>query len=202
MPAPTKSDIVNIAAVHLGEDTFVDPFTDDDPTAEVLSFKYDFSRREVLRSHTWSCAKIDVSLSADGTAPTHTWARRFLVPQESLRVVNVNNTDLDDLYFREFEIKGQYIHTDEAAPLKITYIRDEEDTSVFDPILVEGIALHLAASTCISITDDKALAQGLMQSYEAKIEEAKFIDSMQRRRPVDNQYRYSTWDCVHSGGEA
>lgn len=200
MPAPTKSDIINQASHHLGEEIFVDPLTDTSPTAETLRFQYDFSRRSALRSHTWSCAKTDVSLSADATAPTHTWARRFLVPQESIRVVNVNNTDLDNLYYREFEIKGQYIHTDESAPLKITYIKDEEDTSLFDALLVEAIAYHISFSACVGITDDKGLAQFLEAKYKDIIKEAKFIDSTHTRRPVDNAFEYSNWNTAHYGG--
>jgi hypothetical protein len=199
--AVTSNDICNLAATHLGERRFADVFTDTNPTAELLSFRYDFSRREVLRSHTWGAAKVDVSLSADATAPTHTWARSFTVPQESLRLVNIGNTDLEDLYYREWELKGQAIHTNLSAPLKITYIKDEEDTSKFDALLVESIALHLAASCCVAITDDKGLAEGLFKLYESKVEEAKFTDSLQRRRPVDNAYQSSVWDSIRSGGE-
>ena len=155
----------------------------------------------MLRSHTWGCAKKDVSLSEDATAPEHTWSKRFLVPQESLRLVNIANTDLNDLHYKEYELKGQYIHTDLAAPLKITYIRDEDDTSLFDSMLTESIALHLAASCSIAITDDKGLSQGLFNLYDKKVEEAKFTDSLQRRRPVDNMYTYSAWDSLHQGGE-
>jgi|TARA_R100001463_G_scaffold122188_4_gene178602 hypothetical protein len=199
--AVTKTDIVNLASTHLGERRYTDPFTDTSPTAELLSFRYDFSRKEVLRSHTWGCAKKDVSLSEDATAPEHTWSKRFLVPQESLRLVNIANTDLNDLHYKEYELKGQYIHTDLAAPLKITYIRDEDDTSLFDSMLTESIALHLAASCSIAITDDKGLSQGLFNLYDKKVEEAKFTDSLQRRRPVDNMYTYSAWDSLHQGGE-
>jgi len=199
--AVTKTDIVNLASTHLGERRYTDPFTDTSPTAELLSFRYDFSRKEVLRSHTWGCAKKDVSLSEDATAPEHTWSKRFLVPQESLRLVNIANTDLNDLHYKEYELKGQYIHTDLAAPLKITYIRDEDDTSLFDSMLTESIALHLAASCSIAITDDKGLSQGLFNLYDKKVEEAKFTDSLQRRRPVDNMYTYSAWDSLHNGGE-
>lgn len=199
--AVTKTDIVNLASTHLGEKRYTDPFTDTSPTAELLSFRYDFSRKEVLRSHTWGCAKKDVSLSEDATAPEHTWSKRFLVPQESLRLVNIANTDLNDLHYKEYELKGQYIHTDLAAPLKITYIRDEDDTSLFDSMLTESIALHLAASCSIAITDDKGLSQGLFNLYDKKVEEAKFTDSLQRRRPVDNMYTYSAWDSLHQGGE-
>ena len=67
--AVTKTDIVNLAATHLGERRYTDPFTDTSPTAELLSFRYDFSRKEVLRSHTWGCAKKDTSLSEDETNP-------------------------------------------------------------------------------------------------------------------------------------
>jgi hypothetical protein len=199
--AVTKTDIVNLASTHLGERRYTDPFTDTSPTAELLSFRYDFSRKEVLRSHTWGCAKKDVSLSEDATAPEHTWSKRFLVPQESLRLVNIANTDLNDLHYKEYELKGQYIHTDLAAPLKITYIRDEDDTSLFDSMLTESISLHLAASCSMAITDDKGLSQGLFNLYDRKVEEAKFIDSLQRRRPVDNMYTYSAWDSLHNGGE-
>lgn len=199
--AVTKTDIVNLASTHLGERRYTDPFTDTSPTAELLSFRYDFSRKEVLRSHTWGCAKKDVSLSEDATAPEHTWSKRFLVPQESLRLVNIANTDLNDLHYKEYELKAQYIHTDLAAPLKITYIRDEDDTSLFDSMLTESIALHLAASCSIAITDDKGLSQGLFNLYDKKVEEAKFTDSLQRRRPVDNMYTYSAWDSLHQGGE-
>lgn len=199
--AVTKTDIVNLASTHLGERRYTDPFTDTSPTAELLSFRYDFSRKEVLRSHTWGCAKKDVSLSEDATAPEHTWSKRFLVPQESLRLVNIANTDLNDLHYKEYELKGQYIHTDLAAPLKITYIRNEDDTSLFDSMLTESISLHLAASCSMAITDDKGLSQGLFNLYDRKVEEAKFIDSLQRRRPVDNMYTYSAWDSLYNGGE-
>jgi len=199
--AVTSNDICNLAATHLGERRFADIFTDTNPTAELLSFRYDFSRREVLRSHTWGAAKVDISLSADATAPTHTWARRFLVPQDSLRLVNIGNTDLEDLHYREWELKGQAIHTDLTAPLKITYIQDITDTSLFDALLVESIALHLASTCATAITDDKGLAEGLYSLYERKVEEAKFTDSLQRRRPVDNMYSSSVWDSIHSGGE-
>lgn len=200
--AVTSTDIVNLAATHLGERRYADPFTDTSPTAELLSFRYDFSRREVLRSHTWGAAKVDISLSADATAPTHTWARRFLVPQDSLRLVNIGNTDLEDLHYREWELKGQYIHTDLTAPLKITYIQDITDTSLFDALLVESIVLHLASTCATAITDDKGLAEGLYSLYERKVEEAKFTDSLQRRRPVDNQFQYSVWDGIHSGADS
>lgn len=200
--AITSTDIVNLAATHLGERRYADPFTDTSPTAELLSFRYDFSRREVLRSHTWGAAKVDISLSADATAPTHTWARRFLVPQDSLRLVNIGNTDLEDLHYREWELKGQYIHTDLTAPLKITYIQDITDTSLFDALLVESIALHLASTCATAITDDKGLAEGLYSLYERKVEEAKFTDSLQRRRPVDNIYQYSVWDGIRSGADS
>ena len=199
--AVTKTDIVNLAATHLGERRYTDPFTDTSPTAELLSFRYDFSRKEVLRSHTWGCAKKDASLSEDATAPVHTWSKRYLVPQESLRLVNIADADLNDLHAKEYELKGQYIHTDLAAPLKVTYIRDEEDTSLFDALLVESIALHLAASCSMAIADDKGLTQGLFALYDRKVEEAKFTDSLQRRRPVDNMYASSAWDSLHHGGE-
>ena len=199
--ATTKNDIVNLAATHLGERRFTDAFTDTSPTAELLSFRYDFSRKEVLRSHTWGAAKEDIILSADATAPVHTWSRSFTVPQDSLRLVNIGNTDLDDLHYREYELKGQKIHTDLAAPLKITYIKDVTDTSMFDAQLVESIALHLASTCAMAITDDRGLAEGLFNLYERKVEEAKFTDSLQRRRPVDNQYASSTWDSLRFGGE-
>ena len=200
--AVTSTDIVNLAATHLGERRYADPFTNTSPTAELLSFRYDFSRREVLRSHTWGAAKVDISLSADATAPTHTWARSFTVPQDCLRLVNIGNTDLEDLHYREYELKGQKVHTDLAAPLKITYIQDITDTSLFDALLVESIALHLASTCATAITDDKGLAEGLYSLYERKVEEAKFTDSLQRRRPIDNQYAYSVWDGIRSGADS
>lgn len=198
--AEVKTDIINLAATYMSEARSIDPETDTGETARTLNFLYDNSRRQVLRAHTWSCAKEDVSISADGTAPLFKWSYAYTLPVDYIRAVSINETDIDFIDCPRYEIKGRKLLTNEAAPLYLTYIKDLEEVGTMDEMLVQSIALRLAADACVNRTDWLPLYDSLISRYETYVEEAKFTDSMEKRRPLPDPYVQSGWDTAHYGG--
>ncbi len=198
----SRTDIINLAAVYISEARSIDPSTDTSETARTLDFLYDFSRKEVLRAHTWGCAKEDVLINADGTAPTFKWARAYTLPVDFVRMVSIQEVDIDAINPPRYEIKGRKILTSEAAPLKVTYIKDLETVGDMDDMLIKSIALKLAAEACLSRTDSIPMAEFILNRYNTFVEEAKFTDTMERRRALDAPHLQSDWDNSHFGGGA
>ena len=198
--ADSKTDVINLAATYMSEARSIDPETDTGETARTLNFLYDSSRKQVLRSHTWASAKVDIQISADSVAPLFKWARAFTLPVDWVRNVSISETDIDFIQCPRYEIKGRKLLTDEAAPLNLTYITDLTDVGDMDDMLIEGIARRLAADGCLARTDWLPLLDFLENKYTTFIEEAKFTDSMERRRALPDPYVHSGWDQVHFGG--
>jgi len=196
----SETDIKNLAAVYISESRSIDHSTDTSETARLLEFLYDFSRREVLRAHTWGCAKEDVQLSADATAPSFKWSRAFTLPVDFVRMVSIQEVDIDFINPPRFEIKGRKILTNEAAPLKVTYVKDLEEVGDMDDMLIKAIALKLAAEACLSRTDSIPMAEFILNRYNTFVEEAKFTDTMERRRALNDPHVDSAWDTSHYGG--
>jgi len=198
--ADSKTDIINLAATYISEARAIDPETDTGETPRTLNFLYDHARKKVLRAHTWGCAKVDVQISSDSTAPLFKWARAYTLPVEWVRNVSISETDIDFIECPRYEIKGRKLLTDEASPLNLTYIQDLTNVGDMDDMLIEGIARRLAADACLARTDWLPLLDFLEQKYEVYIEEAKFTDTMERRRALPDGYVHSGWDTAHFGG--
>lgn len=198
----SRTDIINLAAVYISEARSIDPSTDTSETARTLDFLYDFSRKEVLRAHTWGCAKEDVQISADSTAPSFKWSRAFTLPVDFVRMVSIQEVDIDFINPPRFEIKGRKILTNEAAPLKVTYVKDLEEVGDMDDMLIKAIALKLASEGCLARTDSIPMADFILNRYNTFVEEAKFTDTMERRRALNDAHVNSSWDTSHFGGEA
>jgi hypothetical protein len=196
----SKTDIINLAATYISEARSIDPETDTGETPRTLNFLYDFTRKKVLRAHKWGSAKEDVQISADATAPIFKWARAFTLPVDFVRMVSIQEVDVDAINPPRYEIKGRKILTNEAAPLNVTYIKDLEAVGDMDDMLIDSIALRLAADAVMKTTDSIPMADFLEGKYVAMVEEAKFTDSMEQRRPLEDRYSQSSWDHAHFGG--
>src|SRR5210317_2378918 len=111
--------ICNIALTNVGE-TKIAALNEENERARVVNLRYEDCRDSVLRSHPWNCAVHRVELSADVTAPAWGYAKRFALPADCLRVLDIEN------YFEEYEVEGRYILTDSTA-VKLKYIKKITD---------------------------------------------------------------------------
>lgn len=198
--ASSKTDILNIAATYISEGRVIDYDTDTGETARVLNFMYDQGRLKTLREAKWQCAREYVTISANSQAPAFKWTYSYTLPTDYVRMVSISDIDPDYVKRPMYEKVGRNIYTDEAAPLKLIYIKDLEEVGDMDELLVDAIALRIAADTAYNITDSLPLAQTLEDKWMAAISQAKTTDSQEQRRSLVDRYRYSNWDSAHFGG--
>lgn len=170
--------ICNIALVALGADP-ITSLTDAKKTATLCAMRYDDTRRSILRSNPWNCNTTRAQLAADPTAPAFGFGNRYRLPPDFMRML-----DLPDNEEAEWVIEGNYLLTDETAPLNVLYGRDLQDPTLFDPLLVQCIAYALALE----------LAQPLAQKLLPQIEKM-LSGKMEMARLVGSQENWSReWD--------
>jgi len=199
MAAFTKNDILNLARAHLKLSPEVDVTTSRNPTSLLLNGQYEAARRFVLSEAHWGFAKKDANLSKNET-PTHTYANAYNLPSDHVRLITLNGHDVDNLTFPLYELKLnlagnlEQIHTNEGSPIKITYVSDIENVSVFTYPFIELLSYYLAD---LVVSEDNQLAQKIAVRLDEKLGKAKFINSVQSLRPVPNHYDTSDWDKSH-----
>lgn len=74
--------------------------------------------------------------------------------------------------------------TDSGPGLKVTYIRDETNASVFDPSLAHAMALRLAVEVSEKLTGNASKRQALLQEYAIALQEA-MVDDGDEQSPAE-----------------
>ena len=169
--------ICNIALTNVGE-TKIAALNEENERARVVNLRYEDCRDSVLRSHPWNCAVHRVELSADVSAPVWGYAKRFALPADCLRVLDIEN------YFEEYEVEGRYILTDSTA-VKLKYIKKITDPNDFDSLLVHAISLKLASEIAENLTGRADLRDRMFTKYLQILSEARGVDSQERSMPVE-----------------
>lgn len=158
---------------------------DDDSDVRARSVKtlLEDVTKEVMRSHVWNCLKTRAVLAANTTGPDFGWDNSYTLPTECVRLVTVNGYDasfVQDWY----EVESRDILTD-ATECKITYISYSEDTTKYDPLLLQATVVLLASRLASKIGKDDGLSQSLLEEYRrVALPLAQKVDgNEQKRRP-------------------
>lgn len=142
---------------------------------------YDPTRKAVLRAHPWNFSIKRATLAQDAATPNHEYTYRHALPEDCLKVLRTADEALG--YDDSYRIEGGFISTDEGT-VKIEYVADVEDTSLFDPLFEDVLAQRMAAEMSVAFTDNSALTERLWGIYRDKLVEARSVDS-QEGRPRD-----------------
>lgn len=176
MPSPVEIANRALSRIGVARVTSIDP-PDDSKAARAVASAWDLVRREVLRAHPWNCVSSRASLAASGTAPTWEYDRAFPLPAGCLRILQV------DTEFSWVTESGSIL-TDETAPLRIRYVRDEEDTEQYDAHLVNVLSSRLALELAPELIEaDMGTRQILRAEYQAALTQARHTDAVEQSRP-------------------
>ena len=166
----SEVDICNIALSNLGERSINDR-ADENQRARACDNQFDDVRDLVLRSHIWNCAlKREGPLPSSATAPSWGYDYAYPKPAEMLRLIAVKENE------HAFKIEGDNIVTD-SSTLNILYIERVTDTSKYDSLLVQAIALRLATEIGQDLTGKTELKENLMRKYREVLSEARSADA-------------------------
>lgn len=150
-------DICNLALSKLGES----PLAAIDPNgtlpARMCYMHYHPVRREVLCANRWSfaCTKTTLTCAEPTTDNEHSVAHTL--PKDCLRVLEVSH--------HGWTLRGRAIYCPSAS-IRLLYIRDEEDPTLFEPLFTEALATRLAYKLCTPLINSTTARQALADEYQ------------------------------------
>ncbi len=170
----SSTSICNIALIALGEDPITD-LSDNTKRAILCRIRYDDIRRFVLRSHPWGCAVKQDQWAADPVGPLFTWLTRFALPSDFIRFYG-ESSDYDMSIWKRM---GDYIYTNETAPLDVLYVYDLQDATKMDAAMVHVIAYNIVTELGMAITQNPSRVQFAIDMIKGKYDIARFIGSQE-----------------------
>ena len=155
---PTALDICNLALSRLGESPIAALDPNGSLPARLCYMHYHPVRREVLCAHRWSFATVLTTLtSSEEPVGDDTHQLRHSLPPDCLRVLGVNS--------RSWTLRGRAVYTPSPS-IRVLYIADVEDTSLFEPLFIEALVLRLAWKLCIPLINSTTARQALGEEYQ------------------------------------
>lgn len=139
--------ICNLALLRLGTNP-ITSLTEGTTAANACNLVFDHCRETLLRRHLWNFAIEQVLLAADTSTPSFKYSNKFPLPADFLRVKEIYEQG------SPYEIDGQFIHTDDGAPLKFSYVKDITDPTKFDSLFVEALVLMIVLKIGARIQGD------------------------------------------------
>lgn len=154
----TPLDICNLALSRLGESPIPDLGANGTLPSRMCYLHYHPVRREVLCANRWSFATVSTTLvSAEAGSSDGSHQLRHSLPPDCLRVLGVSS--------RSWTLRGRAVYCP-APEIRLLYIADVEDTSLFEPLFVEALALRLAWKLCIPLINSTTARQALGEEYQ------------------------------------
>lgn len=181
--------ICNMALSLLGVNTITNLTTDTTKEAVTCSLFYDNVRKSLLRSHPWNFAIARSELAMLSSAPAFEFDYQYSLPADCLRALKLYNTN------EEFKIEGRYLLTN-SDTVKLMYIKDITDTSLFDANFVEMFSLALASVMAYGLTGTSKLNELANARYMQLKREAKQWDG-QEGSPI--QWSSGNWIASFEG---
>ena len=170
--------ICNLALSFLGEDPII-ARTDNTRRAILCNLHYDNVRRAVLRRHPWRCARTRAKLAALAVAPLFDYGYAYQKPADYIRAFDMPADDMP-----RWEVEGDSILSDLEPPLQLVYVKDLQDVSRMDSLLVDAIALALAVNLAMPLTQSDDKEARVTQRLADHMAEAKTI-SGQEASPME-----------------
>lgn len=210
---PSETEIANLALQHLGESPIIALTDTGDKTSRTCAVNFAQARDEALQTAPWSCAKKQVALSRLAQAPLFKWAAAYQLPGDFIRLLEIDglNAWLPAEYFDRHGdtlVMGRGTDADEAADtVNIEYIFRQTDTSRFDPLLVECVAMNLAMKMARTLTGSDSKGQQLREEYERIVlPRARTLNAQQihsgKNHPVRSMLRRSLLNRARQAGDA
>jgi hypothetical protein len=185
--ATSSVEICNSALVKIGA-ARIGSLSDDTKAAKICNEQYDKLRKKLLRSHPWNFALARVALADTGNTPSYDYTNEFALASDVLRVLE---TDLLEGSAWEIEQNGSTrVLLCNSDSVKIKYIKDITDTTIFSSDFEEALSFLLAADLAYALTNSRSLAADMYRAYKAEVAEARSFDAQEHGR---QELEANTW---------
>jgi hypothetical protein len=189
MPAPSQTEIVNIALAHLKQRKIAN-LTESSVQAVEANRCYETARRETLRSHDWGFATVVKALVLNATYAVSStgiyagkWLYAYTYPSNAVAVWHVySESTADKDNGEQFRIiydpdHNQRIILTDCYQALGEYTFDVQDTTMFDANFVTAFACRLAFDMAPNLTGDDQVAGEMLKLFNMAISEAERMSS-------------------------
>lgn len=172
-------DVWNMALDMLHEAPVSAPTED---TAVRLWFTRNFAqvRDSELRKFPWNFALARATIPASVDAPAWRWTYKYELPGDCLRMMPLRENGALNGMLLAYEMEGNAILTNQAAPLKLRYIKRIETVGLWDALFVDVVSAKLASKMAHWLTGKASFAQQADQAYQQTLREARSIDAIEQ----------------------
>ena len=193
----SEVQIINEALGELGEPEIVSR-SDNTPQANAADRFFDNAKKQLLEDGKWRFAAKYSNLGQIATAPAFKYAYQYQLPSDFIRLIELNEVDVDNVTVPLHERVQDALYTDETSA-KIVYVSDV-DVSQFSPGAARALSFMLASKMARLLTDSATQKQEMLDEYRRELKSAKSIDSMHQRQPIENRAAYSKFVIAQNGG--
>lgn len=168
----SKVQIANLALAKVGSEAAqITSLTQDSKEANLCNKFYEPAKREVLRMHTWNCAKKRSELAKLTSTPDSGWKYEYALPADCVRPLELHaSSSSDRTYIENIEwaVEGRKIRTN-ADGVWLLYIKNTDDPSEMDDLFIKAFYTNLAVKLAYPLTEDRQLTGFLMEELESVI---------------------------------
>ena len=173
----SEVQIANRALQILGAKR-ITSLTEDSRNARAVNACYETLRDAELRAHPWAFAITRASLAASATAPAFHKERAFPLPSDCLRLLAPDPDYV--VNSQDWIVEGREILTNDAAPLKIRYVKRVTDPNEMDTLFRETLSARMAVEMAEEITQSNSKKQDAQAMYMTKIAEARRVNAIEQ----------------------
>lgn len=145
--ANTELDLANAALGLIGEAP-LSSFSDDRPAATAIQSRLPNLRDALLRSHPWNFAVTRAQLSRLAAAPDFGFAHAYMLPDDYLRLMAVND-GRDNFQIERFS--AMRVLLSDADAIDLRYIARITSPGGWDALFYEAMAAILALDLASSV---------------------------------------------------
>lgn len=190
MTINSKSDICNLALGNLGNfGTISDIDTPTNDKERTFALWYDVCRQFTLKLMVPNFALNRQYVAAMVATPVFGYGYAYALPTNCLRVLGIGEAWQKR---NDYAVEGNLILSDDqftgGAPIR--YVMDVKDVNQFSPEYIMLLAQYIAAYTCLSITQDQAKTDKLMEKLPASMTIASGVNAQENRPIRINHSRY------------
>lgn len=175
--ATSDTAICNNALFEIGDDP-ISSLGENTKRARACAVVYPQKRRALLMRYRWTFAMARRELMPDVAAPAFGFTHQFQLPADCLAVVGLgdgreslrNYTASKEVY----KVEGRKLLYTESS-VRIHYVKNVEDTSLFDPLFEEALVYAIAHRLAYALST----GQGRIPSLERDFREAIRVGKMQ-----------------------
>ena len=199
--AGTETAAANNALGHIGQPASIaDLATDTSAAARACRQYFGSARDEALRLKDWNFAAAWATPAAIAGAAEGPLKTRYVLPADCIKVRSVDGLAADAWAVETTKVDGAdqtVLVTNAEAPL-VSYTRRVENVALWDPLMLAGFELLLAAKLAPKIARDPSLAGGLEARARDLIDSGAEIDA--REAAPKTVSRDTSWIAARRGG--